>query len=140
MLAASAGLCVTTTMVVPRCLLMAKKRSWICSARRRVEVARRLVGEQELRLEQQRARERHALLLAAGELARAVQDALLQPHLFEQRARACVSSSRLERPWTRPGIITFSTRVELGQQVVELEDEPDGPVAQLGEARSPAAP
>ena len=50
-------------------------------ARRRVEVPRRLVGEEELRRQDEGARERHALLLAAGELAGPMQRAVPEAHV-----------------------------------------------------------
>src|ERR1044071_5096385 len=52
-----------------------------------VEVARRLVAEQERRAPHQRTRQRRALLLAARKFGRAVVHALGEPDRFEQRAR-----------------------------------------------------
>ena len=54
-------------------------------ARLRVEVAGRLVGEDHPRLDDERARDRDALLLAAGELARQVAGAVGEADLGEQR-------------------------------------------------------
>src|ERR671927_372505 len=48
-------------------------------ARARVEVPRRLVGEDEARARDEGAREGHALLLAAGELARRVAESGAEP-------------------------------------------------------------
>jgi hypothetical protein len=42
----------------------------------RVEVARRLVGEHHARARHERARDGHALLLATGQLGRAVREAV----------------------------------------------------------------
>jgi hypothetical protein len=53
-------------------------------ARTRVEVARRLVREEELGLEDQRASERDTLLLATRELTRPMEHAFFQTHLFEE--------------------------------------------------------
>ena len=50
----------------------------------RVEVAGRLVGQQDRRVVDQRARDRHALLLAAGELARVVVLAVRQAERGER--------------------------------------------------------
>ena len=64
----------------------------------RIEIAGRLVGEHEARLEHERARHRHALALAAGELADRVVHAVLEPHLAEQAAaRARASRTRAGR-------------------------------------------
>ncbi|HSJ98100.1 MAG TPA: hypothetical protein VLC53_13550, partial [Myxococcota bacterium] len=54
----------------------------------RVEVAGGLVGEQQPRLAHEGARHRDALLLAAGELARIVAEALAQADALEHRAGA----------------------------------------------------
>src|ERR671916_708188 len=50
----------------------------------RVEVAGRLVGEQDGRLGDQRAGDRDALLLAAGQLRRTVVAAVVEAHALEQ--------------------------------------------------------
>ena len=52
--------------------------------RRRVEVAGRLVGQDELGVVHQAAGDRHALLLAAGELRRPVVEPLAQADHFGQ--------------------------------------------------------
>ena len=57
------------------------------AAQARVEVRERLVEQQHRRLEDQRARERDALLLAARELAR-------QPLVQADQADACASAAR----------------------------------------------
>ena len=56
-----------------------------------VEIAGRLVGEQDARRVGDRARDRDALLLAAGQLRRPMRQALLQTEIAQQfgaRARA----------------------------------------------------
>ena len=57
-------------------------------ARRRVEVAGRLVGEHDARLDRQRACDRDALLLAARQVRGQMVRALGQPDLAEQLERA----------------------------------------------------
>src|SRR5690606_1453930 len=52
-----------------------------------VEIAGGLIGEQQRRPGDERARQRHALLLAARELARIVAQAFAQADLAEHRAR-----------------------------------------------------
>ena len=54
----------------------------------RVEVAGRLVGEQDRRVVDERARDRHALTLAAGQLVRPVVLAVAQLDLLERLVRA----------------------------------------------------
>ncbi len=57
-------------------------------ARRAVEVARRLVGHQQLRIARERARDRDALLLAARQLPRIMRGALGEADAVEPDARA----------------------------------------------------
>src|SRR5687767_11192760 len=57
-------------------------------ARVRVEVPGRLVGEDHRRVVQERARDGDALLLSAGELARAVLHAVGEAHLSQRREGA----------------------------------------------------
>ena len=75
---ASALSCVTSTSVVPRSTWPANSRSMICCAGGLVEIAGRLVGDQDRRIGRQRAGERDALLLAAGQLRRIVAEPLGQ--------------------------------------------------------------
>ena len=88
----------------------------------RVEVAGRLVREDDGRPAHERAGDRDALLLAAGELGRAVRAPVLQADLVEQ-----VLEEVLVR--LRPGEREREGDVLLGgqhrQQVEELEDEAD---------------
>ena len=102
-------------------------------ARRGVEVARRLVGQDELRLEDQRARQGHALLLAARELAGAVGGALLEAHFVEQRSREPLHLA-LRPPLDQTRHHHVFQGVELRQEVVELEDEADRAVSQVRQA------
>ena len=53
-----------------------------------VEVARRLVREDQLRLADERPRDRDALLLAAGEHRRGVARAMPQPHIIQGGERS----------------------------------------------------
>ena len=95
---------------------------------RRVEVAGRLVGEHDRRPRDERAGDRDALLLAAGELRRAVAEPL-------RRGRPCrISSShplgvRLAAG-EREREHDVLGRREHRQQVEELEDEADVLAAQ----------
>ena len=100
------------------------------AAAARVEVAGRLVGEHQLGLQQQRAGDRDALLLAARQLAGRVRRAVAEPDEVEQRrarGRAIAASARRA---ISAGSSTFSSAVSDGQQVEELEDEADVVAAQ----------
>ena len=61
------GSCVTRTIVLPPSCSRAKTRHDL-GAGLRVEVARRLVGQQDRRIVDERARDRHALPLTARQL------------------------------------------------------------------------
>ena len=101
---------------------------------RLVEIAGRLVGQQQRRLHHQRPRHGHALLLAARQHPRPVLEPLAEadaPSSVARHGRAFRRGSRA----IRIGISTFSSGVELRQQVVELEDEPDVAVAELDQRR-----
>ena len=87
--AATAGSWVTTTTAVPSRLSRSKSTT-ICGARRLVELARRLVGEQQRRPVGQRARDRHALHFAAGQLRRPMRCARAESRRT-RAARACAA-------------------------------------------------
>ena len=57
------------------------------NARPRIEIARRLIGQQQRRMVDQRPRNGHALLLAAGHLRRHVLATLRKPHSLQQAPR-----------------------------------------------------
>ena len=122
--AASAGLCVTTTMAVPSAWTRSNSAA-IVLAGVLVELAGRLVGEQQRRPVRQRARDRDALHLAAGELRR--------PMIARDRrgrrnraARASGRGARRQRRRLRPAAARRSPRARQHRQQEEaLEDEPD---------------
>ena len=64
----------------------------------RVEVAGRFVGKDDLRIVDQRARDRHALHLAAAELERRVLHAVRKPDALDGRQRACRGARLPETP------------------------------------------
>ncbi len=84
--------------------------------RARVEIAGRLVGQQDARRIGDRARDRDALLLAAGQLRRAVRQALLQAEIGQAaRPRGWIASLR-RRPRIICGSITFSSAENSGSR------------------------
>ena len=81
------GSCVTSTMVMPSAASAGEQRHDL-DAGARVEVAGRLVGQHQARLVDQRARDRHPLLLPARELAGMVVQALAEADALQRGDRA----------------------------------------------------
>ena len=92
-----------------------------------VEVARRLVAQQQLRLSDQRARDGDALFLAAGQLRGPMTQAAAEPDAIEQRLRAR-RRLRVGRADQRRHQHVLEHRT-LRQQRVILEDESDPAIA-----------
>ena len=101
------------------------------SAESRVQVAGRLVGEDHRWLGRQRARDRHALLLAARQLARPVPQAVLEPDHLERAQRPPPRLAR-RTPREQQRQLDVLERVQHGQQVVALEHEAHAPRAVVG--------
>ena len=97
-------------------------------ARGRVEVAGRLVGKEHGRPRDERATDRHALLLAARQLRGPVRAPVGQPHLRDERVDPVVVRLRA-RELQRQGHVLL--RRQHRQQVEELEDEADVAAAQF---------
>ena len=91
----------------------------------RVERGGRLVEEEHLRVERQRARDRDALLLAAGELARVGVRLRGESHLVQQvhRVRRRLLARAAEHDALRLGDV--AQHREVREEVELLEDEPD---------------
>src|SRR3989442_365985 len=100
--------------------------------RGRVEVAGRLVGEQDARLVHQRPRDSHALPLAAGQLVRLVLHPIPQRHAL-QRPRGPRAPCRGPKPRVDEGQLHVVQGGRAGQQVEGLEDEADLLVADPGQ-------
>src|SRR5204863_6579951 len=83
------------------------------------------------RVVQERSRDRDALLLAAGELARPVMDAVSETDLFQRRERAL--SPRVPIATVDEWQLDVLDRIQPREQVVRLEDEADVLVADPGE-------
>ena len=99
----------------------------------RVEIAGRLVGEQDGRVVDERACDGDALLLAAGELAREVVLAALQPEEVERLERPVGAVRRPARVEERQGDVLEGARPR--EQVEALEDEPDAAAPDAREGR-----
>src|SRR4051812_9062385 len=92
-----------------------------------VEGAGRLVGEDHVGLADQRAGDRHALLLAAGELGGTVASALAEPDALEHVADRGAGEPLPGQPrWQRDVLL----RGQRAEQVEGLEDEADALAAQ----------
>ena len=128
--AAMSGSCVTITIVMPRSLVEVASSSMISWLRRGVEVAGRLVGEQQRRLGHQRARDRDALLLAARELGRRVLRAVGEPDRCERLAARAARRSRARTPPVDQRQLDVLERGRARQQVEALEHEAEVVAAQ----------
>ena len=114
--AASSRLCVTYSTALPSSRASPRRRSITALAALLVEVAGRLVGEEEPRAAQERAAERDALHLAAGELLDRVPRARRRgPRARGARARAA-AASRSGSPATSAGTSTFSETERCGSR------------------------
>ena len=94
-----------------------------------VQVAGRLVGQQQAGLVGQRAGQRDPLLLAAGQPGRRGARLVGMPSSASSSSRRFLAC-RGVAPASSAGSSTLSATVMLRQQVEELEDEPDVPAAQ----------
>src|SRR5712691_13244522 len=100
-----------------------------------IEVARRLVAQQEPRLPDERPRDRDALPLAARQLARAMIEAIAEPHLFDQHAGpfGCASGITGTGVGHERGNQHVLDHRALRQQTVVLKHEADRAVAERRE-------
>src|SRR5207302_2248552 len=90
----------------------------------RVEVAGRLVGKKNRRIDRQRSRDRDALTFAAGQFFRQMLQPVTEPHQLEQLRRALPDSGA--RPATQvEGQADVLERRQRWQEVEELKDEAD---------------
>ena len=114
--AASLGLCVAMTDVRPLLAVHLPQQIVQRFGGVLVEIAGRLVGEQQRRAHDQRARDRDALLLAARQHARPVLEALAPARLAPGAASRAARHSACGRRAMRIGISAFSTAVNSGSR------------------------
>ena len=89
--------CVTSSIVMPSASRSVQREVFELGARQRVDRSERLVEQQDLRRERDRARDRDALLHAARELPRIVLREAFEVHGAQglvDRARACSARAR----------------------------------------------
>ena len=103
----------------------------------RIEVAGRFVGQNHHRIVNERPRDRHALLLSAGHLVRAVVDAVRQSYLFQGFGRPFAPLAGRYVRIVEQREFDVLERRGFGQQIVRLEHESDFAVA---ERRAVVAP
>jgi hypothetical protein len=96
-----------------------------------VQVAGRLVGQQQPGPVHQRAGNRHALLLAAGELARVVVQPGPEPDPPQQHLGTGVGIGLVRQLQRQRDVVE---RAQAGQQVKGLEHDADGGAPQVGPA------
>src|ERR1017187_4471728 len=87
-----------------------------------VQVSSRLIGQQELRLDNESPGQSHALLFSTRKFARAMMGTWTQSHLL-QPLRSCFFSLAGHRTPEQEWHCHVLQRRELRQQVVELPDE-----------------
>ena len=75
-----------------------------------VEIGQRLVEQQQLRLDHERAGQREALLLAAGELGRLAVGEMIELRPWSSTRITCSRISRLRELWRRPAAGTRRSR------------------------------
>ena len=121
--AATSASWVMSTIVPPRAVERAEDAHDL-GAGVAVEVAGRLVGQDERRARDQRPGDRDALLLAAGELGRLVVEPVAEPDPLERGARRARARSRRETPWYSSGVATFSSAVVRGSRLYDWKMKP----------------
>ena len=129
-IAAACASWVTITVVWPSVSTDVAQQREDLAAGRGVEVAGRLVGEHHARPRDERAGDGHALLLAAGQLGRAVPSRSPRPTLLDQLVEP-LGSGLLPGELERQHDVLL--RREHREQVEELEDEADVVAPQLRE-------
>ena len=109
--------CVTMAMVMPRLAVERLQEREHLEARPGVEVAGRLVGQEERRVGDQGPGDRDALLLAAGELVGRVVDPVVEADRARARPGALAPSSRGRSRGTEGAARTFSSAVVRGSRL-----------------------
>ena len=111
---ARSKLCVAISAATPVWLDQLQQLVEDVRGRLGIEVAGRLVGQQQPRRVGERARDRRALLLAARQLRRTVIEPLAEPHHARAAAVARFAAARLLEPAIICGMTTFSSAENSG--------------------------
>ena len=115
--------CVTSTIVWPSAWLLAQHGPRTSRACGRVEVAGRLVGEQDARAVDERAGDRDTLLLTAGEVAGHTRRHLVEAETLEQICRAAPRLARRDAGQQR-GSSTLSATVRFAIRLKNWNTKP----------------
>ena len=115
---------VTISTVEPSCSWRSLHQPQNVQPRLRVQIARRLVGQQDRREHGQRARNRHALTLTAGQLIGKMVDTLAKLHQLQQLARARLDLLSRPAAQVQRQRHVFQAR-QAGEKIEELENESD---------------
>src|SRR5439155_7462585 len=100
--------------------------------RYRVEIPRRLIGQQQVRVRNDRAGDGHTLLLPSGELPRQVREPVAQSHQLQRYCRMLQALLLLQvRQLQRQ--LDVLDGIQDGNQVERLKDEADVLVAPPGD-------
>ena len=134
---ASSWSCVTITVVVVHLVVQAAQPDAQLLADARVERAERLVEQQHLRLDGERAGERHALPLAAGELRRVAVGEAVELHELEQLVDARLRSPPSAACGSSSPKATFVPHGHVLEGRVVLEDEADAALLRRAAASRP---
>ena len=127
------GSCVTMMMVMPT-LVQFLKNSHDLDARAAVEIAGRLVGQHNFRIVDQRARDRDALLLATGKLARMMIFAALQTDR-RQNGVSLFAQLRIRQAMfaVKQRQLDVFARRSARQQIKALKNETEFAIANVGQ-------
>ncbi len=129
--AATSGSCVTTMIVCPSSVQLVEQGEDL-DARLRIEIAGRLVGEQDRRVRDERARDRDALPLTARELVRQVMRAIGEADALEHALGLGLALGEAHAAIDQR-LHDVLQRRSARQQVEALEDEADLLIADVGE-------
>ena len=121
---ASSRLCVTNTTATPSCCPDSAELHLHELARLRVERGERLVHEQDLRLERQRAGQADALLHAARQLVRITVLEVLQADQPQVRRALAARARARGMPWICSGNSTLSSTVRHGSRRNDWKTKP----------------
>ena len=114
---AACGSCVTMTMVLPCSLVERLQQVEDLVAGLAIEVARRLVAEQQRRIGDDGARDADALLLAAGELPRIVLRAVGEADDLQRDARRACGARPSTSFVSSSGSSTLRSAVSTGSRL-----------------------
>ncbi len=133
-----AGSCVATMAVTPSLAHQAPQQTHDSVAGLRVQLAGRLIGQQQRRLVGQRAGDGDPLLLATRQLVRPMVRPIRQPHQAQQLGDPLLAQLRLRRDQAQRHLDVLGGGQD-GQQPEGLEDEADALAPEAPPAPPPTA-